>query len=170
MLDQNIIEFSDSEFCNPLRIVIKKDGQVRICLNAQFINAIIFSDKECPPIIEELLQRFEGAKFLSTTDLVMGYWQIPLDPKSRKYTAFLYDGHLYQFTRVPFGLKTAGSGFIRALNVALGQELSKFISCYIDDILIASRTFKEHIEHLSRLFEKLIDAGFTLSLKKSFFS
>lgn len=63
--------------------------------DTQFINAIIFSDNECPSTIEELLQKFEGAKFLSTTDLVLEYWQIPLALESRKYTAFLYDGHLY---------------------------------------------------------------------------
>lgn len=169
MFDLGIIEYSDSEFCNPLRIVIKKNGEVRICLDARFINAIILSDNESPPIIEELLQKFEGVKYLSTTDLVLGYWQIPLEPESRKYTAFLHEGHLYQFTRVPFGLKTAGGGFIRALNLALGQEYSESISCYIDDILIASQTFEGHLRHLSNLFTKLWKSGFKLSLKKSSF-
>lgn len=163
------MEKPNSDFCNPLRIVMKKDGSIRLCLDARFINACILSDNECPPRMEEILQKFEGKKFFSTTDLVMGYWQIPLERKSRKYTAFLHEGHLYQFTRIPFGLKTAGSGFIRALYLALGQELEEVISCYIDDILIASKTFEEHIEHLSCLFEKLIASGFTLSLKKSLF-
>lgn len=169
MLSMGIIERSNSSFCNPLRVVTKKSGDVRLCLDARFLNTRIKSDNECPPRMEELLQKFEGAKFLSTTDLVMGYWQVPLEKNSRQYTAFLHDGHLYQFTRVPFGVKTAGSGFIRALNLALGQELSEVISCYIDDILIASRTFDEHIEHLARLFKKLQAGGFTLSLKKSLF-
>ncbi|XP_043481228.1 uncharacterized protein LOC122510544 isoform X2 [Leptopilina heterotoma] len=119
MLGLGILEISYSDCCNPLRIVFKKNGDVRLCLDARFINVCIKSDNESPPIMEELLQKFEGAKFLSTTDLVMGYWQIPLEEESRKYTAFLFKGHLYQFTRVPFGLKTAESGFIRALNIAL---------------------------------------------------
>lgn len=169
MMTLGIIERSNSNFCNPLRVVTKKNGEVRLCLDARFINAAIKSDNECPPRMEELLQKFEGAKFLSTTDLVMGYWQVPLEFRARQYTAFLHEGHLYQFTRIPFGLKTAGSGFIRALNLSLGQELSEVISCYVDDILIASASFEEHIEHLSRLFERLKNSGFTISFKKSSF-
>lgn len=107
--------------------------------------------------------------FFSTTDMNSGYWQIPLDEDSKQYTAFLFYGHLYEFNRIPFGLKTAGSGFIRALSIALGQELEEFISCYIDDILIASRSFVEHLEHIEKLLIKLEQAGFTLSLKKSKF-
>lgn len=142
---------------------------ILVCLDARFINDKIESNNECPPIMEELLQKFEGKKFFSTTDCNSGYWQIPLDEKSKQYTAFLFDGHLYEFNRIPFGLKTAGSGFIRAMSIALGQELEEFISCYVDDILIASRTFEEHLEHIERLLIKLQKAGFTLSLEKSIF-
>lgn len=169
LLDMDILEPSDSDFCNPLHVVPDKKGKVRLCLDARFINAVIFSDNECQPRIEELLQKFEGDKFFSITDLVRGYWQIPLEENSKKYTAFLHDGHLYQFKRVPFGLKTAGRGFIRALHRALGHELTEFVACYIDDIMMASKSFEEHLSHLSSLFEKLIASGFTLSLEKSNF-
>lgn len=74
MLELDIIEPSNSEHCNPVHVVPKKNGKVRLCLDARFINACIFSDNECPPRIEELLQKFEGATFFSTTDLVYGYW------------------------------------------------------------------------------------------------
>lgn len=169
METMDIIRRSNSRHCNPLRIVVKKNGEIRVCLDARFLNDKIQSDNECPPLMEELLQEFEGVKFLSTTDMNSGYWQIPLDEESKQYTAFLFEGHLYEFNRIPFGLKTAGSGFIRALSIALGQELEEFVSCYVDDILIASGTFEEHLEHLERLFMKLEMSGFTLSLAKSRF-
>lgn len=54
---------------------------------------------------------------MSTTDFAMGYWQVSLAPKSRKYTAFLHNGRRYHFTRIPFGLKTAGAGFVRAVSL-----------------------------------------------------
>ena len=92
-------------------------------MDARFLNKIIASDNESPPRIEELVQKHEGAMFFSTTDLVKGYWQILLTEESRKYTAFLYKGQLYQFRRVPFGIKTAGAGFIRALERALYRVL-----------------------------------------------
>lgn len=151
LMDLKVLRRSNSQHCNPLRIVLKKTGEVRLCLDARFVNAH---------------QKFEGAKFLSTTHLVIRYWQVPLEKDACQFTAFLHEGHLYEFTRVPFGLKTAGSGFIRTLNLALCQELAEFVSSHVDDILIASKTFKDH---LARLYEELISAGFTLGFKKSFF-
>lgn len=133
MLESGIIERSDSNYCNPLRIVIKSNKSVRICLDARYINEIIESDHEAPPLIGELMQKFYGTTYMSTADLTAGYWQIPLDESSRKYTAFLFDSKLYQFCRIPFGIKTAGSAFIRALNGAIGNRFPNLLTTYIDD-------------------------------------
>lgn len=169
MLKEGIIERSNSSYCNPLRIVSKKDGGVRLCLDARHLNDVIESDNEAPPPIEELLCKYDGVKYMSTTDLTHGYWQIPLDRQSRQYTAFLHGGTLYQFCRIPFGLKTAGSGFIRALNLALGNEFSSFLTCYVDDLLITSRDFNSHLAHLEAVFSRLSQHNFTIRLSKSLF-
>lgn len=139
VLEMGIIERSTSEFCNPLRVVTKKDGSDRLCLNARFLNKIIASANESPPRVKELTQKHEGAEYLST----------------RKYTAFLHAGKLYQFKVNPFGVRTAGAGFIHALDTALDVdgELRNFISKRIGDLLITSRTFDDHLEHLHRLFD-----------------
>lgn len=108
-------------------------------------------------------------KYLSTTDLVKGYWQIPLSEQSRKYTAFAYNGHMYEYNVLAFGMKDSGAAFIKALDVALGPEFDEFVSAYIDDLLIASKTFSEHVIHLDKLFKRMIDRGLTLSLEKSQF-
>lgn len=169
MLQDGIIELSNSSYCSPMRIVLKKPTGIRICLDARFINDIIFADNESPPPIDELLNKYEGVKVLSTTDLTSGYWQIPLEEESRKYTAFLHNGTLYQFCRVPFGLKTAGSGFMRALRIALGNDFNSSVTSYVDDLLITSSSYDEHIDHLDKLFTRLILCGFTLKLKKTLF-
>lgn len=169
MLEMGIIERSESQFCNPLRIVEKKDGRIRICLDARFINNVIESDNETPPVIGEILQKYHGVRCMSTTDLAYGYWQIPLAVEARPYTAFLYGSQLFHFCRIPFGLKTAGSGFIRALNFALGNEYDDFLTCYIDDLLITSSSFDQHLEHLDVIFGKLQEKNFTLCLDKSHF-
>ena len=83
------------------------------------------------------------------------YWQVPLAVESRKFTAFSFDGKLYQFKVIPFGLKTAGAGFMRVLDLALGNELREFTTNYVNDILVASRSFDEHIVNLDRLFQRL---------------
>lgn len=154
---------------NPSRVVKKKNGAVRVCLDARWLNKQIESDNEAPERIDELLQDVEGIQFMSTTDFVMGYWQVPLAVTSRKYTAFLHNGRCYQFTRIPFGLKTAGAGFVRAVSLGLDNEILSKIKTYIDDFFIASRSFLEHVNTLDLLFKRLSVLGFTLSLEKSRF-
>lgn len=90
MLRERVIERSNSPFCNPLRIVPKNKGGVRICIDARHLNNIIESDNESPPLIEELMRKHHGVKVMTTTDLTHGYWQIPLEKNSRKFTAFVY--------------------------------------------------------------------------------
>ena len=170
MLRTGIIERLDSPYCNPLRIVVKNDKSVRLCLDACYINEIIESDHESPPLINELLQKFNGVTYMSTTDLATGYWQIPLHDSSRKYTAFLHNSKMYQFCRIPFGLKTAGSAFIRALNCAIGHQFDDVLTIYIDDFLVATAgSFYDHIENLKDVFTVLQEKNFTLKLEKSKF-
>lgn len=169
MLDEGVIERSNSPYCNPLRIVQKKDGRIRLCLDARHLNSVISGDNESPPLIAELLQKYHGVQYMTIIDLTHGYWQIPLAKASRQYTAFLNGSSLYQFCRIPFGLKTAGSGFIRALNLALGNQFNDFLTCYVDDLLITSKGFEEHLCHLDLVFARLAKYNFTIRLSKSRF-
>lgn len=169
MLDDGIIERGISQYCNPLRIVKKEDGKVRICLDVRFLDKVIEDDLESPPLMNELMQKYYGAQWFSKLDLTHGYWQVALEKSSRPYTAFLFEYKTYQFCRIPFGLKTAGSGFIRALSLALGEDFNKYISCYIDDILIGTETFEEHVVILREIFQRLIKYNFTLNLSKCVF-
>lgn len=170
MVENGVVERAVSQYCNPLRIVTKEDGSVRVCLDARFVNKIIEDDHQSPPLINELLQKFHGAKWFSKLDLTQGYWQVQLHKDSRQYTSFLFDSNLYQFCRIPFGLKTAGSGFIRALGHALKNDFDAHVSCYIDDILIGTRTFDEHIRVLEGICQRLTEFNFTIKMSKcSFF-
>ena len=144
--DRNIIERSVSTYFNPLVVVIKKDGHVRLCLDARKINQIIIPDRESPEAINEIFQKFSGVKYMTSLDLTAGYWQVPLAWESRKYTAFLFNGKNYQFKRVPFGLNTSVASFIKCLDEILQPHNLDFLTIYVDDILIASRTFSEYVE------------------------
>lgn len=127
------------------------------------------ADVETPPPAAELLRRFRGVKFVTTIDLRSSYWQIPLAPESKQYTAFLYNGRSYVYQVLPFGLKTAVASFSRAMDVILGPEIRQFIVNYIDDLLIASATLPEHLEHLRRVLQRLQEARMTVNLEKSNF-
>lgn len=167
MLKSGIIEKAVSPYNNPIHIVNKRDGGIRLCLDARQVNRTIIGDAERPAAIDHIMQKYAHKKYFSTFDIAQGYLQIPLEQNSRKYTAFLFEGAQYQFCRVPFGLQTAGAGFIRALRIALGDDLDEDLTTYVDDIMCATEYFDAHLNSLRRLFEKLRRAGFTLKLSKA---
>ena len=169
MDDLKIIRRATSDYSSPMTVVKKKDGSVRICLDARYINKNMVNDVESPQPIEELIQKFHGCKILSVIDLRSSYWQIPLTRDSRKYTAFRYNGRLYEYLVLPFGLKTAVASFSRAMDKILGSEVRTFVTTYVDDLLIASKDREEHCRHLSIVLEKLNKAHLTINLEKTQF-
>ena len=169
MKETGIIERACGSIYNPMRWIIKENGDLRPCIDARLLNNIIEDDHEGPPIISEILQEFVNIHYFSKFDLKNGYWQVVLNKNSRPYMAFRFGTSMYQFTRVPFGLKVAGSAFIRALSKALedgSERLCRALRIYVDDMLIGTDTFENHILVLEELFAKLIKFNFTLNLPK----
>lgn len=136
---------------------------VRICLDARRLNEAMVGDRGCPPIIEDLLQGFNGA---TTIDITSSYWQIPLYPESTKYVAFLYNGKSYTFQRLPFGLKTLVGSFSRCMDIVLGKEVQGFTCNYIVDNLVFSPHLETHLLHLEKVFERLKRANLTINIAK----
>ena len=112
-----------------------------------------------------------NCKYFSTLDINSAFWSIPLKIQDRYKTAFVtQEGH-FQWTCLPFGLKTAPAIFQRILsNIIRKYKLSDFTVNFIDDILIFSKTFEEHIQHISRLLEALQKEGFRLKFSKCTFA
>ncbi|XP_032682493.1 uncharacterized protein K02A2.6-like [Odontomachus brunneus] len=156
MLKEGIIETSQSAWSSPVVVVKKKDGKHRFCIDFRKLNEVTEKDAYPLPHITETLDKLRGAKYLSTLDLKSGYWQIPLSPSSRPLTAFTVPGKgLLQFRVMPFGLHAAPATFQRLLDRVLGPELEPNVLVYLDDIIIISRTFEEHLKHLKEVFRRL---------------
>jgi hypothetical protein len=166
MIKDDILELSRSNVLNPLTVVPREGKSPRICVDARKVNCYTMADYERAPPLQELLQRFEGAKFISSLDLSSAYLQVELHEDSRKYTAFLYDSVVYQYKRVPYGFKNSLPAFMRALRLALGEGTEYFVLTYVDDILVYSKSFEEHLVHLETVIKKLTAAGFTLNAAK----
>jgi hypothetical protein len=160
------LELSYSDVLNPLTVVPREGKTPRICVDARKINGLTVPDYERTPPLQELLQKFEGTRYLSSLDLSSAYLQIELHENSRKYTAFLFDSVVYQYKRVPYGFKNSLPAFMRALRLALGNDTESFVTAYVDDILVHSKTFDEHIQHLDTVFDKVTAAGFTFNVSK----
>jgi hypothetical protein len=165
MIEDDILEVSNSPILNPLTIVQREGKKVRICVDARKVNEHTIPDHERTPPLQELLQRFEGSQFMTSLDLSSAYLQVDLHEESRKYTAFLFDSTVYQYKRVPYGFKNSMSAFVRSMKLALGST-EGFVVFYCDDILVHSRTFKEHLTHLDTVIGRLTKAGFTLNAEK----
>lgn len=169
LLDAKVVEKSDSAQCNPIRAVEKRDGTIRLCLDARRLNTMIEGDQEGPPAIADITQKYHGTTHFFLSDMTCGYYHVLLAKESRQYTAFVIEGQCYQFTRVPMGLKTAGAIFMRAIRQVFGSEFEQFLTTYVDDLLINSRSFTEHLNNLRKLFEKCMEVGLRLNLKKTVF-
>lgn len=169
MVEMGVIERTSSPFSNPITVVKKKDGSIRICLDARTLNEKMVSDHEGPQPINEILQQFHGQKYLTSIDLVSSFWQIPLTEESKKFTTFYYNGKAYCFKVLPFGLKTSIASFSRCMDMVLGPELRQFTHNYVDDLLIASPTLEEHLRNIRSVLDRLKAANMTVNLKKSSF-
>lgn len=167
MLEQDIIEPSSSPYTSPIVAVKKKDGTVRLCLDAREINKSIINDRTSPGEIEEIMKRFDGVKYMSIWDAVCGYWQIELHPNSRPYVAFIIEGRNYQFKRLPFGLVNSVAIFIKCMDGILGKEVLEYTTVYVDDLLITSSNWEEHCQRVETVLSKLAENNITLKLDKS---
>lgn len=169
MLNEGIIEPATSQYINPMVVVIKKGGSVRLCLDARQLNKKLIAEYECPSPPHEILQSFGDFCWLTTIDMVASFWQVSLEKNSRKYTAFKHKLNVYQFVRLPFGLCTSVSTFVRAMNKVLGMDIEHFCKIYVDDLLIYSRSFEEHMKHIDIVLGKLERGGVTANIEKSKF-
>lgn len=170
MLEMGVIE--EATCCpwnNPTVAVKKKDGSMRLCLDARKLNNVIIQEAYPIPHIASIMNNLSGSKFLSSIDLEAAFWQIPLEPESKQKTAFTIPqrGH-YQFRVVPFGLSTASQALSRVMN-HIFIDLEPRVFVYLDDLIIATNDFDEHLRLLQEVARRLQMAGLTINADKSVF-
>lgn len=167
MLKLNIVEPSKSPWSSPILLVDKPDGSKRFCVNFRAINAVTKPDAYPLPKVTHILDRLRDARFLTSLDIKSAYWQIPLDPNSKEKTAFTVPGRgLFQFLTMPFGLHNAPATWQRFIDSVLGPELEPHVFVYLDDIVIVSSTFENHLKILEEVLQRLKKAKLTLNKEK----
>ena len=167
MLKDDILEESFSSYINPLTLVVREMKPLRICVDARRINRQMTADRTKVLPLRELLQKFHGASYITSLDLSSAFLQVPLKETSRQWTAFQFQSKVYQFKTVPYGFKNSLSAFIRALEKVLGDdEINNNLVMYVDDLLVHSSTFSEHLQHIDAVLHKLTTAGFTVNAAK----
>lgn len=167
MLNLDVIEPCESPWSSPVLVVTKKDGNPRFCLDSRKLNSVTKKDAYNLPYITEILDNLKDAKFLSSIDLSKSFWQIPIRPSDREKTAFYVPGRgTFMFKVTAFGLSNAPATQQRLVDSLFGPEFELKVFCYLDDIIIVSQTFQEHVTLLHRVLQKLQDANLTINLSK----
>jgi len=161
---QGIVRRSNSHWASPLHMAPKKDGTWRPCGDFRRLNLQTKPDRYACPNLADLSARLAGCKVFSKLDLRKGYHQVPVDPADVPKTAVITPFGLFEYLRMPFGLKNAGQTFQRLMDEVLAGL--PFIFVYMDDVLVASRSHEEHVHHLQIIFTRLQQHGLVLNGEK----
>ncbi len=165
MIACGAIRHSKSPWSSNVVLARKKDGALRLCIDFRKLNHRTVRDGYQLPRVDETFDKMYGAQWFSSLDLQSGYWQVEMREEDKAKTAFrVGDLGFYECNRMPFGLTNAPATFQRLMEQTL-QNLPNVI-VFIDDIVIFSASFEEHLEKLDKVFDRLKKAGLKLKPKK----
>ena len=167
MLDVGVIRPCQSPYSSNIVLVRKKDGSLRFCIDYRKLNSRTVKDAYNLPRIDDTIDRLVGSNFFTKLDLTSSYWQVEIEEKDKEKTAFSVSGvgH-YECNRMGFGLTNAPATFQRIMERCMGELNLRDCLVFLDDILVFSQTFDEHIDRLTAVFQRLERHNLKLKAKK----
>ena len=160
------IRESDSSYSSPIVCVRKKDGGLRMCCDYRKLNGKTVADSQPIPRVQDILDGLAGKKWFSTLDMSKAYHQGYIEEGSRHLTAFATPWTLYEWIRIPFGLKNAPPGFQRYMNTSLGDMKGSVCDPYLDDVLCYADDFETGVNDLRKVLRRLKSRGIKLRADK----
>ena len=168
-LELGIIRPSRSEWSFPIVIVTAPGKDLRICVDYRKLNPLLLMDAFPMPNIDVLIGKLRNARYISKLDLTKSFHQIKLSEESKKYTSFVCELGHFEWNVVPFGIKFASPLCNRVMSSVL-TGCENFACSFVDDIVVYSDNYDEHLSHLNTVLQKISDAGLTVKAKKCKFA
>ena len=169
-LEKGYIRPSESEFASPVLFVPKKNGKLRLCVDYRHLNSAIIRNQYPLPLISDLQDQLQGAKWFTKFDIREGYYRIRMAAGEEWKTAFKTRFGLYEYCVMPFGLTNAPATFQAVINHALREYLDVFCTAYLDDVLVYTNgTLEEHREHVRKVLKRLQEFRLLIHPDKSEF-
>ena len=169
LLQQGLIEPSQSPFASPIVCVAKSYSSIRMCCDYRDLNSRTIDYVLPMKNMQDMLMKVGNCNYISCLDCSQGFYQIPMHPNSIEMTAFItHSGH-FQWRVMSFGLKNASNSFQNVMIIIL-QPHSAYADAFIDDIVISSKIFNDHLKHLDAILTDLEENNITLKLKKCKFA
>ena len=165
LLEQGYIRPSTSQWASPMVAVRKPDGTARLCVDYCKLNGITRQTPFYMPRIDEVLEGVGQASFISKLDLTKGYYQIPVRQQDIQKTSFICHRRRYEFCRMPFGVKKAPAVFQQLMQQVLHDTLT-FATANMDDVIIYSKIWDEHLTHITAVLDRLREANLTVNPTK----
>ncbi|KAE8240942.1 hypothetical protein A4X13_0g7624 [Tilletia indica] len=169
LLEWDVIEASDSPVSFPV-VMVKQQSKWRFCVDYRNLNSDTIPDRYPLPTIDSIFHTLCGKKIFSSLDAIRGYHQLGVQSEDRWKTAFVCHRGLFQYKRIPFGLRNAPSFFQRFMDKVLGPLRWNQAVVYIDDSVVATNTMAEHISALRQLFQSAESVGLKFSPAKCTFA
>ena len=161
LLDNSLIEHSQSGWSSPCILVPKPDGTFCMCTDYRKVNSVTKTDTFPIPRIDDCIDNIGHAKYVTNFDLLKGFWQIPLTDRAKEISAFVTPDGLYQYKVMPFGMRNSPATFQRLVN----NLIFNLDGCkaYIDDAIIFSEELEQHLQTIRTFFDSLSDARLTVN-------
>jgi len=169
MLDEDIIEHSVSSWNFPVLVVKKKTGEIRPVIDYRALNKIVHVEAYPLPRVDEILQSLGGSVVFSSLDLRSAYHQVELTEDSKKYTAFTLNYQKYNMRRLPFGYCNAPSVYTQIMCKSLHKLLGTLCFVFMDDILVYSKSMKNHCADIREVLDNLRAGNLSIKLEKCIF-
>ena len=172
LVRQGLLEPSTARWTSPVVLVKKKDGSWRLCGDFRKLNSVTKPQAFPLPRLEDVWDMLgdKHASIYSVCDISATYWQIPMHPDSMEQTSIVTPSGQWQWTVLPYGLRNSAATFMSVMHAALQPLINDCILIYVDDVIIFSRNFEEHMDHLNLVFKHLKAAGLRLKPNKCHFA